>query len=196
MRARGRGKHHRRQGIEAAEAAQPPRLSVGRGLGQGLDLAIQLPEPGERLLESEERHLERARPRGDLEALAAEPRPMRPGPVPAGEIAPPVSIEDLHDAVRPPEHVPAHVLATAAEVADGFFRFRWHVDGRELARPEQSDPRPGITLVRLDPLPRAPRRQPRRDDLARHPEASDLAIPVVVPRLPDNDDSDEPRDED
>jgi len=118
MRARGRGKHHRRQGIEAAEAAQPPRLSVGRGLGQGLDLAIQLPEPGERLLESEERHLERARPRGDLEALAAEPRPMRPGPVPAGEIAPPVSIEDLHDAVRPPEHVPAHVLATAAEVAD------------------------------------------------------------------------------
>jgi len=60
MRARGRGKHHRRQGIEAAEAAQPPRLSVGRGLGQGLDLAIQLPEPGERLLESEERHLERA----------------------------------------------------------------------------------------------------------------------------------------
>ena len=121
---------------------------------------------------------------------------MRPRPVPAGEIAPPVSIEDLHDAVRPPEHVPAHVLATAAEVADGFFRFRWHVDGRELARPEQSDPRPGITLVRLDPLPRAPRRQPRRDDLARHPEASDLAIPVVVPRLPDNDDSDEPRDED
>ena len=120
---------------------------------------------------------------------------MRPGPVPAGEIAPPVSIEDLHDAVRPPEHVPAHVLATAAEVADGFFRFRWHVDGRELARPEQSDPRPGITLVRLDPLPRAPRRQPRRDDLARHPR------PVIwryrsYPDYPTMCDSDEPRDED
>jgi hypothetical protein len=118
--------------------AQPPdRFSGGRGLGHGLDLAIPLAEPGERLLEGEERHLERALQRGDLEALAAEPRPMRPRPVPTGEIAPPVSIEKCHDAVLPAEHVPAQtsmaVSSPARNSLTSVRASRWSVlihDGR------------------------------------------------------------------
>jgi hypothetical protein len=148
-----REQNHRGQRVDAAKAAQPPhRLSSGRGLGQGLDLAIQLDQADERLLEGEERDLERALEGGDFEALAAEPRPVALRPVPTREVPPPVPIEEFHDAMLPAEHIPPHVLAAAQEVTHAFVRFLWHVNGGQFAGPEQPDQLPGIALVGLDPL--------------------------------------------
>src|SRR3546814_2442937 len=65
---------------------------------------------GQRLLEGEEGRLQRALQGGQRELLLAEPGPMALGPVLPREIAAAVTIEELDDAMPPPEHVPADRL--------------------------------------------------------------------------------------
>jgi hypothetical protein len=80
----------------------------------------------------------------------------------------------------PPQDVAAHRLAAPQQIPDRFLRLIGHMDGGQLAGAEQPDQLPGIPLVGLDALARAPRGQRRRDHLTRHAEPGDLAIEVVA----------------
>jgi hypothetical protein len=76
-----------------------------------------------------------------------------------------MAVEQLHHTMSPAHDVAPDRLATPQEIADRFLGFVGHMNGGQLARAEQSDQLPGIPLVGLDALARAPRGQRRRDHL-------------------------------
>src|SRR5712691_2275216 len=78
---------HGRQGVDPAEAPQPADgLPIGCGLGQRLDLFVELRLARQGLLQREQAGLERALQGRPVEALLPDPAPVRLAPVVAGEI--------------------------------------------------------------------------------------------------------------
>ena len=70
----------------------------------------------------------------------------------------------------------------ATEIAEGFVLHRWHVDRREIARPEEPREFDGITSIRLHAVAGFLRDQRRRDDLTRQALAGQIAVQAVPTR--------------
>jgi hypothetical protein len=104
---------------------------------------------------------------------------MRLTPIPAEEIEAPVPSQEFQQAMPPAEDITTDVVATTDQIAPRLLDLVGHVDGGELARAIEVDERGRVAPVRLDPPPRAPRRQGRRDHVARYPERAELAVQVI-----------------
>src|SRR5262245_22453879 len=81
--------------------------------------------------------------------------------------------------MAPAQDIAPDVLATAHEIPDSFLGLVGNMDRRQLARAKQVDELVGVPAIRLDALPRAPRRQGRRDDSALDPTGGDLPLQVI-----------------
>src|SRR5262249_57930108 len=115
-----------------------------------------------------------------LELLLAEPEPMPLRPVLAAEEAAAVPVQELDHALPPAQDIAPNRLAAPQQIPDRLLCLVGHMDGGQLAGPEQSHELPGVPLVGLDALARAPRGQRRRDHLTGDTKPGDLAIQVIA----------------
>src|SRR5581483_10779463 len=97
----------------------------------------------------------------------------------AGEVAAPVPVEQLDYPMPPAQDIAPDRLAAPQEIPDRLLGLVGHVDGGQLTGTEQAHELPGVALVGLDALARAPWGQRGRDHLAGDAEAGDLVIEVV-----------------
>jgi hypothetical protein len=173
--------NHRAERVDAAEAPQPAdRLAVRGALGEGLDLPVELGQAHLGLLDGEQRGVEGALQLGQVEPLRPEPRPVGLPPMGAGAIDPTMPEEELDEPMAPAHDILADVVPAAQEVPDRFLGLVRHMDRGELAGAIEPDQLGCVAAIRLDPLPRASRRQGWGDHIARHADGRELPVQVVA----------------
>src|SRR5262245_13577461 len=177
---------HGAEGVDPAETAEPAhRLAVRVARRERVDLAVEFGAPRLRLLDGEQRGVAGALQLGLLEALGAEPGPMRLAPVGARPIPPTVAEQELDEPMTPAEDIFSDVVPAAKEIADACLGFRRDVNGGEFASPVEPNELGRVAPIGLDALARAARCQGRRDHVAMNAQGRHLPVERVArpPRL-------------
>ena len=96
--------------------------------------------------------------------------------------APAVAEEEFGEPMARAEQIGADVLATAQQVAGGFFLLGGNVNGRQRAGAVEHRELAGVAAIGFDPVARAPRNQRRGDHVTGNPVRRERPLQLEAAR--------------